>query len=80
MRLVLGRAIGGRRRTMHGVIGTGDSSNRMWWNLGARAMKDHMLREFTSWAISCPNKETADDLWDFIIKAREVTVDFDTHA
>jgi hypothetical protein len=52
----------------------------MWWNLGARAMKDHMLREFTSWAISCPNRETADDLWDFIIKAREVNVDFDTHA
>jgi|AACY02.18.fsa_nt_gi hypothetical protein len=51
----------------------------MWWNLGARSMKEQMLREFTAWAVSCPNKDTADDLWDFIIKAREVTVDFDTH-
>lgn len=79
MRVLLDRALGGRRRTMHSLIGTQDSSHRMWWNLGARSMKEQMLREFTAWAVSCPNKDTADDLWDFIIKAREVTVDFDTH-
>lgn len=79
MRIIFDRA-NRRGRPVAGVIGTQDSSNRMWWNLGARAMKDQMLRELTAWAISCPNKDTADDLWDFIIRAREVNVDFDTHA
>lgn len=53
------------------------STNRMWFTLGGRAMKDKMLKQFTDWAITCPNAATADDLWQFIEKAREVNVDFD---
>jgi len=79
MRLIFDRAQR-RRQPISGLMGTQDSSHRMWWNLGARSMKDQMLRDLTMWAISCPNPNTADDLWQFVEKAREVTVDFDTHA
>lgn len=42
-------------------------------------MKDQMLMDLTTWATTCPNPTTADDLWQFIEKAREINVDFDTH-
>ena len=52
----------------------------MWWTLGSRAMKDQMLMDLTTWASTCPNPATADDLWQFIEKAREINVDFDAHG
>ena len=76
MRLVFN---GASRRGGHVPGLDGDRPSRMWWSLGARAMKDRMLRDFTQWASTCPNPATADDLWQFIEKAREIDVDFDAH-
>jgi hypothetical protein len=78
MRLVFNGASRGRRH-MPGIDHHA-SQNKMWWNLGARAMKDQMLMDLTTWASTCPNPNTADDLWQFIEKAREINVDFDAHG
>lgn len=78
MRLVFDRA-SRRGRHVPGLDHEG-SRNKMWWGLGARAMKDQMLMDLTTWASTCPNPTTADDLWQFIEKAREINVDFDTHG
>ena len=77
MRLVFDRA---SRRRRHVPSLDGERPSRMWWALGARAMKDQVLRDLTQWATTCPNPTTADDLWQFIEKAREINVDFDTHG
>ena len=77
MRLLLDRATRRRRHVQH--LEHQSSTNKMWWTLGARAMKDQMLMDLTTWASTCPNPSTADDLWQFIEKAREINVDFDAH-
>lgn len=78
MRQLLDRATR-RRRRVPGLDHQG-SQHRLWWALGARAMKDQVLMDLTTWATTCPNPATADDLWQFIEKAREINVDFDTHG
>lgn len=78
MRQLFDRASRGRRPVPG--IDHQSSTNKMWWGLGARAMKDKMLYDFTLWAKTCPNPDTADDLWQYLEKMREMNVDFDTHG
>lgn len=54
-------------------------NRRMWWSLGARAMKQKMLEDLTLWAVTCPNPAVVDDLWDFIRKARDINVRYEEH-
>ncbi len=75
MRLVFGGA--GRRDNVNPLLSHERDKRRTWFNNGARAMKERMLEDFTLWAVTCPNQQTADDLWDFIRKARETNVNFD---
>ena len=74
MRLISDRA--GRRKPVNPFTNQA-STNRMWRDVGARDMKDEMIRQFTTWAIDCPNPNTADDLWQFIEKARNINVRYE---
>ena len=77
MRLLFDRSHRRGRHVQH--LEHQSSTNKMWRPLGARAMQAQMLMDLTTWASTCPNPTTADDLWQFIEKAREINVDFDTH-
>lgn len=66
-----------RRRQRRMWVEAETSTNKMWWTLGARAMHDKVLEQFTAWAIACPNPVLADDLWDYVEKLREVKVDYE---